>query len=254
VRRRRSVRAGLLLVSFFLAPVTFYWLSPAISMMGALEGVVTGAVLLFGAQFVSSLLMGRAWRGWVCPTGGMQEACFRARDRRVAGGRWNRPKFVIWAPWLLDLVLVLARLGPKRVDRLFMTTSGLSAASLPGMIAYVLVMGLLIIPPALAVGRRAFCHSVCWMAPFMIVGCALRRLVRVPVLHMKPDGAKCSGCGTCTRVCPMSLDVRPMVRAGAIRSGECINCGACADNRPEQAIRFGFGQAWRRARSGRARG
>jgi len=39
----------------------------------------------------------------------------------------------------------------------------------------------------------------------------------------------------------MSLDVQSMVARGAIRSSECINCGACADNCPKRAISFGFG-------------
>jgi ferredoxin-type protein NapH len=241
MNRRQSIRAGLLFVSFFLAPVTFYFLSPVIPTIGALSGVVTGAVLLFALQFLSALVLGRAWCGWVCPTGGLQEACFRARDRRVAGGRLNWIKFFIWVPWLGNLVFALARLGPRRVDPFFMTTHGFSAASLPGMIVYVAIFGLFIVLPALAIGRRAFCHYICWMAPFMITGRALGRLVRLPALHMRSDSAKCTACGTCTRVCPMSLEVQPMVARGSIHSAECINCGACADNCPNRAISLGFG-------------
>jgi polyferredoxin len=185
MNRRQSLRAGLLFVSFFLAPATFYYVSPLVPTVGAFQGVVTGAVLLFGLQFLSALVLGRAWCGWVCPAGGLQESCFRARDRRVAGGRWNRLKFFIWVPWLATVVFALARSGLKGVDPFFMTTFGLSGASLPGMIAYVGLIG--------------------------------------------------------TRVCPMSLEVQPMVERGSIRSSECINCGACADSCPNRAIRFAFG-------------
>jgi polyferredoxin len=242
VNRRQNVRAGLLFVSFFLAPVTFYHLSPVISTVGAFQGTVTGAVLLFGLQFVSALLLGRAWCGWVCPSGGMQESCFRARDRRVRGGRLNWIKFFIWVPWVANLVFALVRFGPRRVNPLFMTTSGFSAASLPGIITYVSIFGLLVLLSALAIGRRAFCHYVCWMAPFMITGRALGRLLRLPALHMKADHTKCRACGTCTRVCPMSLEVQPMVARDTIRSVECINCGACADNCPNRAVSFTFGK------------
>jgi len=241
MKRRQSVRAGLLLGSFFLAPVTFYFLSPVIPTIGAYSGVATGAVLLFGLQFLSALVLGRAWCGWACPTGGLQEACFRARDRRVAGGRWNWLKFFIWVPWFGHLAFALLKFGPKQVDPFFMTTYGFSGASLPGLVIYVSVLGLVILLPALVVGRRAFCHYVCWMAPFMIVGRALGRPLHVPTLHMKPEPPKCIKCGTCTRVCPMSLDVQPMVAKGTIRSSECINCGACADQCPQGAISFRFG-------------
>jgi ferredoxin-type protein NapH len=241
MNRRKRVRNGLLIVSFFLFPVTFYYLSPAISLFGAFQGVLTGAVLLFGLQFVSALVLGRAWCGWACPSGGMQEACFRANDRRVAGGHWNWTKFFIWAPWLSFLVFTYVRLGLKRVDPFFMTTYGFSLGSLPGIVTYVPILGLLVLLPALAIGRRAFCHYECWMAPFMIIGRKLGRALLIPTLHMKADSAKCASCGTCTKVCPMSLEVRPMVARGRILSSECINCGACADNCPNRAITFGFG-------------
>jgi ferredoxin-type protein NapH len=240
MNRRQSFRAGLLFVSFFLAPATFYYVSPLVPTVGAFQGVVTGAVLLFGLQFVSALVLGRAWCGWVCPAGGLQESCFRARDRRVAGGRWNWLKFFSWVPWLGTLTFAMARSGSIRVAPFFMTTFGLSGASLTGMIAYVGLIGLIIVLPALAIGRRAFCRYICHMAPFMITGRALGRLLRVPVLHMKADATKCAGCGTCTRVCPMSLDVQPMVERGLIRSSECINCGACADICPNRAITLSF--------------
>jgi ferredoxin len=80
------------------------------------------------------------------------------------------------------------------------------------------------------------------MAPFMILGRKLGRVLRIPTLHMKTDRTKCASCGTCTKVCPMSLEVQPMVARGQIRSSECINCGVCADNCPNRVISFGFGR------------
>ena len=197
MKHRQSLRAGFLFVSFFLAPATFYYVSPVVPTFGAFQGVIPGAMLLFGTQFLSAFLLGRVWCGWVCPAGGLQESCFRARDRRVAGGRWNWLKFFIWVPWLGTLGFALARSGSIRVDPFFMTTAGFSGASLPGMIAYVGLIGLIIALPALAIGRRAFCHYICHMAPFMIAGRAVGRLLRVPALHMKPDAGKCGKCGKC---------------------------------------------------------
>lgn len=236
--KRQSVRSGLLFVSFFYLPVTFYYLSSVISTFAAYQGIVSGAVLLFAAQFVSALVLGRAWCGWLCPTGGLQEACFAARNRRVAGGRWNWTKYFIWAPWLANLVFAFVRRGVVRIEPGFMTTYGLSAASVPGMISYVVVMSLLLVLPALLIGRRAFCHYLCWMAPFMIVGQALGRLLHIPSLHLRANSQACSHCGTCTRVCPMSIDVQAQVARGAILDRECINCGRCADNCPKRVISF----------------
>lgn len=40
------------------------------------------------------------------------------------------------------------------------------------------------------------------------------------------------------RVCPMSLEVDAMVKEGKMESSECILCGTCVDNCPEDAISF----------------
>ncbi len=49
------------------------FLSPYVIIDGAMNGIVNGSLIMFGLMFVSSLFLGRAWCGWVCPGGGMQE-------------------------------------------------------------------------------------------------------------------------------------------------------------------------------------
>jgi ferredoxin-type protein NapH len=89
-------------------------------------------------------------------------------------------------------------------------------------------------------GRRAGCHTICWMAPFMIIGRAIRNLLKWPALRLVADAASCSDCQTCTRNCPMSLDVNGMVQRENMENGECILCGNCVDGCPKDAIRFSF--------------
>ena len=80
---RQKVRRGLLLASLALFPVTFYWLSPAVPLQGAAEGVVAGSLIVFALLFVQSLLLGRLFCGWVCPAGGLQELTALVRKRPV---------------------------------------------------------------------------------------------------------------------------------------------------------------------------
>ena len=93
---------------------------------------------------------------------------------------------------------------------------------------------------AVAFGRRAGCHYICWMAPFMIIGRRIRNVFRWPALRLKAKLDDCSDCLRCTRECPMSLDVHQMVQAGDMEQDECILCGTCVDGCTKSAIRFSF--------------
>ena len=74
----------------------------------------------------------------------------------------------------------------------------------------------------------------------MILGRKLRNLGRWPALRLVAEPAKCSNCLTCTRNCPMSLDVNGMVQRGEMEDGECILCGTCVDGCSQDAIRYSF--------------
>ena len=111
----------------------------------------------------------------------------------------------------------------------------------PVIAAYVIYFAvvLLFFGLAIAVGRRGGCHTVCWMAPFMILGRARNRLGAWPSLRLVADSPGCTQCGTCTSVCPMSVDVQALVRAGHMEASECSFCGSCADN-CRQVIGYSF--------------
>ena len=66
---RPKIRKTLLFVSLLLFPLTLNYLSPYVSIDGAMAGVLSGSALLFLLLFVSGLFLGRAWCGWVCPAG-----------------------------------------------------------------------------------------------------------------------------------------------------------------------------------------
>jgi len=103
------------------------------------------------------------------------------------------------------------------------------------MIYYIILALFTLVP--LAVGRRAACHTVCWMAPFMILGRRVHNLARWPSLHLRADATQCIDCMRCSSECPMRLDVNGMVRAGDMEHDECILCTMCADTCPKGVIR-----------------
>jgi polyferredoxin len=245
--RRQRLRKALVLLSFLLFPVTLNFLSPYLIVAGAAEGVITGSFLLFGALFIGSLFFGRLWCGWLCPGAGMAELAAPINTAAFKLGRAGWLKWLIWAPWIVLIAgLALQAGGYTRLNPLYMTESGFSLDEPVKFIVYFVVVGLFV-GLAVAFGRRAGCHTVCWMAPFMIVGRGLRNRLGLPALQLITDPAACVKCTSCTSTCPMSLPVSALVQTGQIEHPECILCGTCADGCHKAAIRFRISRGRRQA-------
>jgi len=243
---RQKIRRALLLISFLLFPITMNYLSPYVIIDGASQGIVNGSLVMFALLFLSSLLLGRAWCGWVCPAGGLGEICMPINDRRVNPRRIDWIKWLIWVLWMALIVsMVFMAGGYQTVDLLLDTQNGISVAGAPdrpiifAYIIYYFVIALFAVL-AVTVGRRAGCHTICWMAPFMIIGRRLRNVPAWPALRLQAQPDQCSQCHTCTTNCPMSLDVSAMVQMNHMEHDECILCGTCVDNCSRKAIRFSF--------------
>jgi polyferredoxin len=243
---RQRVRKALLFLSLLLFPVTLYYFSPAIVLNAAAEGVVNASLIVFGLLFVASLLVGRLWCGWACPAGALQEFAAPVNDRPFPRGRADWIKWAIWIPWLGGIVaLAVAAGGYRRLDPFYNFQGGVTLAlpldggGPPWFFIYYLIVALFA-GLALVFGRRAGCHTICWMAPFMILGRKLRNLARWPALRLQVEPERCTDCRRCTRGCPMSLDVNAMVRRGDMEHAECILCGSCADACTRDVIHFSF--------------
>jgi len=243
---RQRIRKALLLLSLLLFPVTLYYFSPMLILQGASEGIVNGSLLVFAGMFLSSLFVGRLWCGWACPAGALQEFGQPINDKRTPGGKFNWIKWAIWIPWIgLLVALVVGAGGYRAVDPLYQLETGATLAlSLDGggppwfMIYYIIIA--LFLGLAVVLGRRASCHTICWMAPFMVIGRWIRNRVRWPSLRLKAAPGTCTDCMSCTRNCPMSLDVNGLVRRADMEHSECILCGNCVDTCPKDVIRYSF--------------
>ena len=243
---RQRIRKALVILAFLSFPITMNFLSPYVIIDGAMSGIVNGSLVMFGLMFVSSLFLGRAWCGWVCPGGGMQEIVEPENNRPVNGKRIDWIKWLIWFPWIsLIIFLVVQSGGYRTINLLFHTQGGISVAGsedrpiLVAYIIYYIVIGLLV-GLAIFVGRRAGCHTICWMAPFMMIGRWIRNRFAWPSLRLVADASACKDCKLCTKNCPMSLDVNAMVQIGQMENSECVLCGTCVDNCARNAIQYSF--------------
>lgn len=239
--KRQRVRIGILLASFALFPVTIFYFSPYLIVWGAFQGVVAGSAMTFTLQLLCAVFLRRAFCGWACPAGAFQELETQAVGKPCKLGKRLLLKWVIWTPWIASVIagFVVAG-GVSAVDPLFHIGNGVSVTSLGAMAVYLIIVALFFVPN-LFLGRRAMCHCVCWMAPFMIIGEKLGAAARAPQLHVQANPSQCVSCGACEKACPMSLSVSELAASSAISHSECIQCAACCDACHRDALKLAFG-------------
>ena len=164
----------------------------------------------------------------------------RFNCKEFNGRKRNLIKYLVWAPWIvLVAVLFIHSGGVKTVDPLYQTWKGISVQDLPSATMFLGIASAIVIF-ALVAGKRAVCHSFCWMAPFMVIGIKIKTAAGYPSLHLEADKSKCLKCRKCSGECPMSIDVAEMVQKENMTNSECIFCGSCVDSCPKKAIKFSF--------------
>jgi len=241
IHDRQKARKLLGLVSALLFPVTMLYFSPGMVFRGARLGVLSGSYITFAILFISAVVFGRAWCGWLCPVAGLSEMALPVRNEPFRADRLKVTKYIIWVIWLIAIAFVVVAVGGgfRHIDPLLGTYKGISIHNASLLLAYYFVVGIIMAASLLA-GKRGFCHTLCWMAPFMVLGRKLGNTLRLPALRLTARNEPCSGCRSCETFCPMSLPVPEMVRRGAMEHIDCILCGACADACANQVLLLSF--------------
>ncbi len=241
---RQRIRKTLLIISFLLFPITIWYFSPYLIILAASEHIMNGSFIVFVAMFVLSMFFGRVWCGYFCPAGGLQECLIMCNSAPSKQGWRNLIKYVIWTIWILAIVITFVfGKNDVTINPFYMTDHGISVSGIYNYLIYYGVI-LILVLPALVHGRRATCHYICWMAPFMVIGSTLGRILHFPQLYIEVDKDTCISCGKCNMSCPMGLDVKTMVSEKKnAKCTECIQCGACIDNCPKKVLKYKF--RWR---------
>ena len=242
VSSRQNIRKWILVISFLLVPITIFYISPIVIMMGAAAGVATGSLLLYILLFVLSLVVARLWCGWLCPMGGWQEICSPVMKHTVKEAWRNYVKYGVTVLWLAMIAYSFYGAGGIRaVDPFFGTVNGISITSLPVLMIVGMIFAFIFIV-AYFTGRRGFCHVFCPIAALMITGRKIRNLIGWPALQLSADATRCIDCNSCSKNCPMGLDVNGMVREEKMENAECIICASCADACPNNVISYTWKQ------------
>ena len=188
-------------------------------------------LILFGSTIILAVVFRRAFCGWICPLGAMQEF-FATIGRRLKwrrsleGSRWDGALRWLKYP---ALVLVIALTwhtaelvftgydpwatyahlagGIEEIRTEFMAGAALLTVSLIGSLFV----------------DRLWCRYLCPFGAFLAV------VSKVGVARVVRSDDRCLHCGLCDRVCPVDL---PVAASEQVTTGECITCGECVNACP----------------------
>jgi len=202
---------------------------------------VLGTLMLFG------VLLGRLVCGFLCPFGLIQDLLGKIPHPKLSvPKKIDRPlrrlKYIVLAVMVI-LLPAFAGTGAG-VNPPYFCEYLCPAGTLEGGIPNVLLnpqlravtgalfnwkMGVLIfVLTASAFIPRFFCRYLCPLGAFYSL------FNRFSFYHMELDKSKCTACGKCENVCPMSVEVTK-----DINDPECIRCGLCKKACPAGAIKTG---------------
>jgi polyferredoxin len=236
---KQKIRNFILLISLLLLPVTLNYLSPYVSIDGAMNGIISGSLLLFFLLFIFSIFFGRAWCGWLCPMGGLAEFTTIINSKKVNRKKLRIIRYSIFSIWFSVIITMFILAGGiKGINPLHLTENIISVDAPMRYIIYYGVLILFLFSNVL-IGKRGACHSFCWISPFLTAGYTVGKLLKIPQLRVVTIPEACVNCGTCNKKCSMSIPISSSIKDGLIKTSDCILCGECIDACNRKALFLG---------------
>jgi ferredoxin-type protein NapH len=177
-----------------------------------------GALIAAAIYFATG---GRSFCGWICPVYLVTETADKLRERLGTGDRtWplSGTRWLFAGTLLISLITAVPFF--EVLSPIGVTTRAIMFKAWPP-----LVLLLAIVVVELLVARRVWCRSLCPVGGFYSL------LGRYSPVRVRFSRQFCTGCGECTRVCPVEEVLEPALCGDArqVFSGYCTRCGACID-------------------------
>jgi len=194
---------------------------------GHVPAIHPAAMFLLIAFLGMSVVLKKAFCGWLCPVGTVSETLWKV-GRKLFGRNFVVPRwldrelrglkylllgfFVFVIAWMPAAALRDFMAGPygiiadvKMLD--FFRTIGVVGI---GVVGWLVLLSVFI--------RNFWCRYLC---PY---GALMGLVSMLSPVKIRRDAEACIDCGKCSRVCPSGLKIDKLVQ---IRSAECTACMAC---------------------------
>ncbi len=197
---------------------------------GYVQRIAASSVVLLGIVLVTALLFRRAFCGYICPLGALQELIGKVRRLFTRKPRLEMPAvidrparylkyvvLVVFTVWTWQAASLVIRPYDPWVAWMHLSTAEVFAEFSIGLA--VLVVSLI----GSVVYDRFFCKYLCPMGAF------LGLISRVSLFRVQRTEASCIDCKACDGACPTNIAVS---QAEVVNSPECINCNECVNACP----------------------
>ena len=192
-----------------------------------LQRIAVSSIILLGIVVATALLFRRAFCGYVCPLGAIQEFSAKLgslifRGKRPVMPTWvDRParwlKYVVLAGftiWTWQAATLVLRPYDPWVAYMHITSTEVIAEFAVGLV----VLGITVIGSV--VYDRFFCKYACPMGAF------LAAISWFSVFKVRRSADTCTNCSACDKVCPVNVTVSMV---DVVSDPECINCNECVN-------------------------
>jgi polyferredoxin len=208
----------------------------------------TANFFILGGVLLMTLLVRRAFCGYMCPIGTLSEWL------RVVGQRLRIPAVTVpyWADrWLallkyvvLAIILWLTWRAGELIFRGFDPCYALISRHGTDITFWAYVVAGIIVVASLIV-MLPFCR---WFCPLAAV---LSPFSRFGFTRVKRDEQACSNCGLCAKSCPVTIPVHEVKEVKAARCLSCMKCVEVCPDKKSQALTWGpprsLGRSWPQA-------
>jgi polyferredoxin len=198
------------------------------------------AATVFGAVVIlSALLWGRAFCGFVCPFGTLQEVLFHLRKRPPQ--EIVKPGLHQWFHALRFSILIATGLfAASGLLIVYLRFCPVFAIAHPGGIALAGVLTLAVIVFGGFLVERLFCRYLCPFGALLSVFAWLGGRLHIRIGKVRRGFTQSLKCRNCPNYCPMGI---PLSDLEVISSPDCIGCGRCirrcGPNNPERLCIYG---------------
>jgi len=220
---RGNLAAGDLLGVSLVDPLAF--LQATLASHVFIPSFLGSALLVAVFYFV---LGGRTFCAWICPVYLLTE--MNDRMRRYFDGA-DRKYSLQGTRWSFAVTLIVSLLAGIPLFEI-LSPIGITSRAIMFKACLPLLLVLAILLVELFFARRVWCRSLCPAGGFYaLVG-------RFSPVRIAFSQQLCTGCGACSRVCPVAEVLTSSLVDGRsqVESGDCTRCGDCIDNCPAKAL------------------